>query len=62
MIDIERIFYMIAYLAIENGLEISVEQKNTTYQSKTLGTLATSDTVDNGIVLRVYRPEEDDNA
>lgn len=60
MSENERIFYMIADLAISAGLEISIERKNSKSQSRTLGSLSTTDFTDGGLILHVYQPEKED--
>ena len=53
-----QLFYAIADLAVEHGMELSLELKQWESGSKTLnGFLADSSSTDQGLVLRSYHPD-----
>ena len=57
-----KLFYAIAHNAMENGLEISLEHKNSSYTSRVLnGAFANADNRDAGLILRVYQPDGEDD-
>lgn len=60
--DIREIFIEMAKLALEAGYEIMLEQKNYDCKSKTFGSLASTDSLDTGLVFRAYpsQCEEDE--
>lgn len=56
-----KLFCCIADLAMQNGFEISLEKRNYKMKSSALnGVLTNSESEDNGIMLRVYRSDCDD--
>ena len=54
-----KIFYAIATLAIENGYDLSLELKDNKTESKTFGSVATNNYTDGGLILRAYKPEQE---
>ena len=53
-----QLFYAIADLAVEHGMELSLELKQWESVSQTLnGFLADNSSTDHGLVLRAYRPD-----
>lgn len=54
-------FYSLADLAVNSGMEFSFEQRDYTNKSKALnGVLTDSSSQDSGLVLRAWWPEESD--
>ena len=59
--DKMRIFYDIACAGIERGRDVSLELKDYEHHTKGIAGIGAGDTVDNGMMLRVYSlevPEE----
>ena len=56
----KKIFKSLAKLAMENGYEVMLEDKNVDFKSKALGNLANTESLDTGLVLRMYPPETEE--
>lgn len=60
---IERLFYSLADLAAEHGMEFSLELRDYECQSKVFnGALGNSASRDNGLMLRAWWPESSDQS
>lgn len=56
----KKIFKELAKMAMDNGYEVTLENKNIDFKSKTLGSLANTESLDTGLVLRMYPPETEE--
>lgn len=56
----KKLFKELTKLAMENGYEVMLEDKNVDFKSKALGNLANTESLDTGLVLRMYPPETEE--
>lgn len=52
----KKIFKILAEMAMERGYEVTLENKNVDYASKAFGNLSNIESLDTGLVLRMYPP------